>query len=76
MWVPLQFVKPHGPPGPKGEEAETGGLTLGQGTTEADSSTDQRVAKKMATSKIDMEEQATHLGSNEETNGHDHNANW
>jgi hypothetical protein len=63
------------PPGPKDEEAETGRLTPEQGTTETDSSTDQRVTKKMAASEIDTEWQATHLGSNEETNGHDNNGN-
>jgi hypothetical protein len=63
VWVPSQFVKPHGPPGPKDEEAETGRLASGQGTTEVDSSTDQRVAKEMATDKTDTEQQATHLGS-------------
>jgi hypothetical protein len=47
------FVKPHGPPGPKDKEAETGRLTLGQGTAEADSSTDQRAAKEMAAGETD-----------------------
>jgi hypothetical protein len=42
----LQFVKHHGPPGPKDEEAETGRLVLGQGTTEADSSTNQRQSRR------------------------------
>jgi hypothetical protein len=41
VWVPSWFVKPHGPPGPKDEEAETGRHALGQETTEADSSTHQ-----------------------------------
>jgi hypothetical protein len=59
MW----FAKPRGPPGPKDEEAETGRLAQGQGTAEADSSTDQRAAKETAASKTDMGHTATHLGS-------------
>jgi hypothetical protein len=47
-------VKPHGPPGPKDEKAETGRLAPGQGTSEVDSSTDQRVAKEMATGETDV----------------------
>jgi hypothetical protein len=44
----LQFVKPHGSPGPEDEEDETGRLALGQGTAKADSFTNQRAAKEMA----------------------------
>jgi hypothetical protein len=40
-------------PGPKDEETEIGRLTLGQGTTEADSFTDQRVAKETAIRETD-----------------------
>jgi hypothetical protein len=43
-------------PSSKEEEAETERLTLGQGKTEADSSTDQRAAKEMATGKTDIEQ--------------------
>jgi hypothetical protein len=52
LWVPLRFVKSHGSPGPKDEETETGRLTLGLGTTEADT-TDQRAAKEMAAGETD-----------------------
>jgi hypothetical protein len=72
VWVPSQFVKPHGP---KDEETETGRLILGQGTTEADLSTNQRAVKKIVAIEIDAEQRATRLGSNEETNGHD-DGNW
>jgi hypothetical protein len=48
VWVPSQFVKPHGSPDLEDEEIETGRLAPGQGTTETDSSTDQRMAKEMA----------------------------
>jgi hypothetical protein len=54
VWVPLWFVKSHGLRGPEDKEAETGGLALGQGAAEADSSTDQRVAKETVTGKTDM----------------------
>jgi hypothetical protein len=45
-----------GPPGPKDEEAVTGRLSPGKGTTEADSSANQRAAKEMTISKIDAEQ--------------------
>jgi hypothetical protein len=48
------FVKLHGPHDPKDEEAETGRLTLGQGTTEADSSTDQRAVKEKDAGETDV----------------------
>jgi hypothetical protein len=44
------------PPCPKDEEAETGKLDLEHGTTDTDSSANQRVAKKMAASEIDEEQ--------------------
>jgi hypothetical protein len=72
---PVWFVKPHGPPGPKDEKAETGRLTPRQGIAEADSSTNQKVAKEMAAGETDAEQQATHLGSNQGTNGHDDDGN-
>jgi hypothetical protein len=53
VWVPSRFVKPHGSSGPEDEEAETGRLTPGQGTSEADSSIDQRVTKEMAAGQTD-----------------------
>jgi hypothetical protein len=55
VWLPSWFVKLQGPPGPKDEEAETGRLTCpGTGSAEADSSTDQRVTKEMASGKRDV----------------------
>jgi hypothetical protein len=48
VWVSPQFVKHHGPSGPKNEDVETGRLALEQGTTEADSFTNQRESKEMA----------------------------
>jgi hypothetical protein len=71
----LQFVKPHGPPDPK-EKAETGRLTQERRTAEADSSTNRKAAKEMATSKPDVEQQSTHLGPNQGTNAHDNDGNW
>jgi hypothetical protein len=53
VWVPSWFVKPHGSPGPEDEEAETGRLSPGQGTTEADSSTNQKAAKTTTTGEKD-----------------------
>jgi hypothetical protein len=52
VWVPSWFVKPHRPPGPKDEEAETGRLAPGQETTE----TNQRVFKEKAASETDAEQ--------------------
>jgi hypothetical protein len=53
VWVPSQFVKPHGSPGPEDEEAEPERLALGQEAAKADSSPDQRVVKEMANDKTD-----------------------
>jgi hypothetical protein len=53
VWVPLWFAKLHGSPVPKDEEAETGRFALGQGATEADSSTDQRVVKETVADETD-----------------------
>jgi hypothetical protein len=53
LWISSWFFKPHGSPGPEDEETETGRLTLGQGAAEADSSTDQKAAKKTAAGETD-----------------------
>jgi hypothetical protein len=75
VWVLLQFIKPHRPPGPKDEEDETGRLALGQFATKANVSNDQRTAKETATCETDAGRWATHLGSNQETDGHGDDGN-